>query len=598
MAKKYWLRIGITTTVFAIVVTVAAFYLQTPDTPVAEPSGTSAPDGTSPPNPIPKNNTPNTPEEETDAKTEQEVANDNAKPNEETAAVPDDKPEDEDTIITSDGRRYPMRTYEPLATPNDPGAGQWWEDASGLTAAWDYPAGPHETLVAVVDTGFALEHEELQGRWHDNEAEQGATSEEAPSNLNCSDQGIALDRACNNIDDDFDGIVDNESGSTALENPSDLNCTDQDIPLDKACNNIDDDGNGLADDVRGWDFSNFDSSVQTGQTNPSGDGTQHGTMVSGILGATGNNGTGIAGVNWHTTILPIQVLDDDSYGNTLTVARGVRYAAQQGADIISVSIGAQAEDPYLREAVQYALERGSLVVASSGNDGCDCITYPARYPEVLATGASDQQGDPANFSSYGANLDLLAPGVSMTAPSWSEDYPTDGYATGSGTSFATPYVSGLLALARSHQPDANWGELTAALREEADHGTLTADSPHSSTLGFGHARADSLLERATTPIVSEWRYQFGPLEPTDTLATARSYQCKNGRQPTTPLYTLRNSGKIRYTTSDLAKHKAEQNGWSGQRLTYTCTGLPGDDISTLRVINLINEIHNKPFQKL
>lgn len=506
----------------------------------------------------------------------------------------DEEPRSSKVITTPDGKKYPVRVYKPLAVPNDPYVNQWWVASSGLDDAWSLPAGPYQTTVAVIDTGFALKHQEFSNRWQLNTGESGITVQENPSDLNCSDQSLSISASCNNIDDDYDGVVDNEFGPASTENPSKLNCTDSSLPLDKSCNNIDDDGNGYADDVRGWDFASFDASVQAGETNPSGTGTTHGTMVAGMLAANGNNGVGMAGVNWATKILPIQALDDDSYGDTLTVARSVRYAADQDVDIISISLGADAEDPYLREAIDYALDNGSLVVAASGNEGCQCISYPARYPEVIAVGASSSAGAAAGFSNYGAELDVLAPGVDLTLPSWSTTYSTNGYTSGAnGTSFSTPYISGLLALARSHQPNASWGELTAALFEEANHQGLSASVPHSSTVGYGLAQADKLLLRSTTPLTSTLRYQFGPVSALDALDTERAYQCESGRHASTKLYTLTRSGEVRYTSSKLAVYRAAQDGWTSKVLAHTCVGLPGDELSTLRVINLLSEVNNQ-----
>lgn len=498
------------------------------------------------------------------------------------------------TTIFRNGKQYPVRTYKPLLAPNDPFANQWWLSSTGLNTAWDYTPGDYQTTVAVIDTGFALGHEEFAGRWAVNTGEQGAATTEAASDLNCSDQGKVLDMACNNIDDDMDGIVDDETGPAVQENPSKRNCSDQEITLDKSCNNIDDDGNGLADDVTGWDFINFDSSVQAGETNPDGPGTTHGTMVSGILAATGNNGKGIAGVNWSTKILPLQALDDDEYGNTLSVARAIVYAADRQADIISISLGAAETDQYLREAIEYALDAGALVVAASGNDGCNCITYPANYPEVLAVGASDRFGARSSFSSYGSNLDLVAPGESMASPTWTTANQTTAYQTGiAGTSFSTPYTSGLLALAKSRLPNATWGELTAALTEASDRTGLSVISPRSDSVGFGVARADRLLQRVTSPDNVRIRYQFGPIPSDDTLGSPSIHECTDGRLPSTPIYELKLGAELRLTASELSRQRAGESGWSSKRIFYACSGLPNDIVSMPRTINLFHEIYNR-----
>jgi len=195
-----------------------------------------------------------------------------------------------DKIVDSSGNEYPIREYKLLLTPNDPNATQWWTTSTGLEQAWGIGNGSTPTTIAIIDTGFDLGHEEFSGRWYQNTGELGVATTEAPSDYNCSDQSIALDAACNNIDDNFNGVVDDEFGATTAENPSRLNCTDRSLALDKSCNLLDDDGNGLADDVTGWDFVNFDSVVEAGETNPLGSGTRHGTEVTGVAAATGNNG--------------------------------------------------------------------------------------------------------------------------------------------------------------------------------------------------------------------------------------------------------------------------------------------------------------------
>lgn len=493
------------------------------------------------------------------------------------------------TEIIADGVTYPNRVYTPMLVPNDPSYNQWWVAPNGMTTVWDIPAGAYQTKIAVIDTGFALNHQEFAGRLAVNAAETGITASEGPSDLNCTDQALALDRSCNNIDDNFDQILDNETGATTEQNPSDRNCTDQSLALDKTCNNLDDDGNGLKDDVSGWDFVNYDSSVQAGQVNPTGSGTTHGTLVAGVLGATGNNGVGIAGVNWHTKILPIQALDDDSYGDSFTVGQAVIYAANQGADIISISLGTSLSDPYMRSAILYALDRGSIVVAASGNNGCDCVSYPANYPEVVAVGAINSTGSPASFSNFGAQLDVLAPGQTITTPTYSSVNQTSAYAGSvAGTSFATPFFSGVLGLAKMSQPTATWEELIGTMLENSDRRTLTATSPHSGTLGYGVTRVNTMLDRLRVTNSAVQRVQFyGTL-----LGSKRGYECEGSIVPATKLYELTKAGIYNYTVSPRELSKAVQNGWASRDLAYVCMGLASDNVSVLRALSLTSELHN------
>lgn len=514
-----------------------------------------------------------------------------SKPSSETPIVfQSDYKKEASKIVSKLGKEYPLRVYRTLLTPNDSYASQWWVTSTNLDQAWDQPAGAKQTTIAIIDTGFALAHQEFTGRWATNSEESGLASAENPSKLNCTDQSLPISSACNNIDDNFDGIVDNETGPSSTQNPSWLNCTDQSIALDKSCNRIDDDNNGLVDDWRGWDFSNFDNSAQAGQTNPNGSGTHHGTMVAGVLGASGNNGAGIAGVNWHTKILPLQALDDDGYGDSYTVGNAIYYAADQNVDLISISLGTDFEDPYLREAVLYAQSKGVLIVASSGNDGCNCIVYPANYPEVVAVGASNSSGSVASFSSYGANLDIVAPGQDMITSYWSSSNQTSSYTSGAaGTSFSAPFVSGVLGLIRSHQPNASWDEIVGVMAENSDRKNLTGGTPRSNTFGFGFAKVDQALARSVNSYSPSIVYKFAG----DILGAERIRRCEGGLIPGSFLYELSKSGQVKYTINQYEVRQKINQGWNSKKLFGVCVGLPTDAPDIFRLISLNQEIRNQ-----
>lgn len=502
-------------------------------------------------------------------------------------------------IHTLTGQKYPLRTYKPQMTPNDPNAAQWWTSASGLNTMWDTPRGTNSTLLAIIDTGFALEHEEFQNRWYTNSSESGPTASEQPSSLNCSDLTLPLSASCNLIDDDYDGEVDNESGPSSYQNPSRRNCTDQGKSLDRSCNRIDDDNNGLIDDVNGWDFINYDNSVQAGEVNPAGAGTRHGTLVAGAATATGNNNKGIAGADWGTTILPIQAINDDSYGHTLSVARSIRYATAQGADVISLSLGSHEPDDMVRIAVQDAIAAGSVVAAASGNDGCNCMVYPANYPEVMAVGALNTNGQPAGFSSWGANLDILAPGVGLYTTDWQVSNQTSAYASGiGGTSLATPIVSGTLTRILSHRPDLSALQLIAALNESSNRMSLPSTLPRSDTLGFGSLNTAAATARVLTPKNSPQIYGLIPVSSGNQFDPAaeykqspRVYQCQEGFG-TTPLIELKTSEHTFYTMSHSEAAQAERLGYAQKFLAYTCLQLPHDSLQTVRNIDIRREFFN------
>lgn len=510
------------------------------------------------------------------------------------------RPLAEKSFMAIHDKTYPLRTYQMLALPNDPQVSQWWVSSSGLDAAWSIAAGPYQTVLAVIDSGFALAHEEFSDRWYQNADEVGVASTESSSRLNCSDRALALDYSCNLVDDDVDGTVDNELGAAPYENPSQLNCTARGIALNKSCNLIDDDGNGYADDTRGWDMINQDSSVQAGQLSPSGSGTTHGTMVAGVAAATGNNGKGIAGVNWSTKILPIQALDDDGYGNTKSVGDAIFYAVDRGVDVINISLGTEFHDDYVREAVETATAAGITVVASSGNDGCDCIVYPARYPEVVAVGALDVTGNRAGFSSWGTGIDIAAPGASMTLPSWSSANPNTRYVSGAaGTSFSSPLIAGALALAKSHQQAARPLHLISALRETANRSSLPSGQIRDSYVGYGKASVSSLRERMTAARHTAHAYAFSPIASGGYFSgamyeAAGSYAVQDcgAAAASMPVYELKNASTSFFSVSEVETRRASQLGFSTSLFAHACMRQPQDTVDSVRMIDLLREFRN------
>ena len=203
-----------------------------------------------------------------------------------------------------------------------------------------------------------------------------------------------------------------------------------------AGNGIDDDGNGYIDDVRGWDFVDRDNSPL--------DGGSHGTHVAGTIAAE-NNGLGVTGVAYNARIMAVRVLGPNG-GTYQDVASGIRYAANNGANVINLSLGG-GYSADIESAIQYASSRGSIVVMAAGNDGLSKPGNPARIATQygLSVGAVDINRNIASFSnragSDSALQHIVAPGVNVYSTT-----PGNTYRFLNGTSMATPHVAGVIAL--------------------------------------------------------------------------------------------------------------------------------------------------------
>ena len=294
-----------------------------------------------------------------------------------------------------------------LATPNDPRFGELWGlHNTGQTGgtpdtdidapeAWDIATGSSDVVVAVIDTGVDYTHEDLSANMWVNPGE---------------------------------------------------------IPG----NGIDDDGNGYIDDIYGIDTRNNDSDPF--------DDNGHGTHVSGTIGAVGDNGIGVAGVNWHVKIIACKFLNYRGYGYTADAVECLQYVKglkDSGINIIATSNSwgcGGSEDCYsqsLYDAIN--AQREILFIAAAGNDNQDNDSYPsfpANYylPNLLSIAATDHNDARASFSDYGRrSVHVGAPGVDVLS-----SLPGNGYGSKSGTSMATPHVSGLAALIKSEDPGRDW----------------------------------------------------------------------------------------------------------------------------------------------
>ena len=253
-------------------------------------------------------------------------------------------------------------------------------------------------------------------------------------------------------------------------------------------NGIDDDGNGFIDDVNGWDFHDND--------NTPNDGNGHGTHVAGTIGAVGNNNSGIAGVNWEVSILPLRFLGDDGSGWTSDAVAAVNYATMLKRDFgINVaatnnSWGGGGYSRTLDRAIESANDQGIMFVAAAGNQGSNNDTnpsYPTNYdaPNVISVAALNRNDNLASFSNYGTTtVDVGAPGVSIYST-----LPGNSYGSFSGTSMAAPHVTGIVGLLNAAKPGISITEVTNAILGTVD----TVQSLQGKTVSGGRVNAAAAL---------------------------------------------------------------------------------------------------------
>jgi hypothetical protein len=227
-------------------------------------------------------------------------------------------------------------------------------------------------------------------------------------------------------------------------------------------NGIDDDYNGFVDDVRGWDFGDHDN-------NPMDD-VGHGTHVSGTIAAVGNNGVGVAGVNWKAKILPLKIVDSQGEGFTIPAARGIEYAVMMGARVTNHSWGTSNPSSILNDAIAAAEAAGVLTVASAGNAGAELNDlhqhFPAGLPfdgivSVANTTRDDALAGSSNWSAV--NVDLAAPGTGVVSTT-----PGNHYESYTGTSMSAPHVTGAIALIWAHAPNLTGVEVKQLLLASVD----------------------------------------------------------------------------------------------------------------------------------
>jgi uncharacterized protein YkwD len=207
--------------------------------------------------------------------------------------------------------------------------------------------------------------------------------------------------------------------------------------------------------LQGYDFANGDSSPD--------DDHGHGTLVSGVAAASGDNGAGIAGVCWGCKILPVKVLGSNGSGSYSAIAQGIVYAVDHGARVINMSLGGPSAAQTMEDAINYAWNKNVLPVVAAGNAGSSAPNYPAACANALAVGATDSNDQLASFSSYGAHVRIAAPGVGILGTARG-----GGYSSASGTSLACPIVTGEAGLVLGMNPGLSVAQLRSILEGAVD----------------------------------------------------------------------------------------------------------------------------------
>lgn len=237
--------------------------------------------------------------------------------------------------------------------------------------------------------------------------------------------------------------------------------------------------------VKGYDFVNdkIDASDDAG----------HGTHVAGTIAQSTNNGYGVAGIAYQASLMPLKVLAASGGGTVADIAEAIKFAADNGADIINMSLGGPGESSIMEEAIDYAHRKGVFIVAAAGNSNENAASYPARYPHVVGVSAVDSAGIKAPYSNFGAGVDIAAPGGSENGKILQNTIDPDtgeaifvGY---QGTSMASPHVAGVAALIKASgdkEPD----EILNILKQSA----RTVQEDPLNHFGAGHLDASAAVK--------------------------------------------------------------------------------------------------------
>lgn len=306
-----------------------------------------------------------------------------------------------------------------------------------VTQAWDLLRNASSVIIGIVDSGSDLQHEDLAGNVHVNTADP-----------------------VNGIDDDNDGYIDNYFG---------------------------------------WDFVGNSAATMIADNNPdvTSDSTDHGVHVSGIASAVSNNDKGVASIAFNAKLMIIKTGADNNATSIYKGYEGIKYAADHGAKIINCSWGGPGGGQFGQEMIDYAVAKGSLVIAAAGNESTEELSYPAAYKGVFAVASVNNSDIRSSFTNYGYWVDISAPGSTI--------YNTlngNKYGYNSGTSMATPMVASAAALVKAKYPNYDGLQIGEVLRTTADP-IDALNGTYANKLGKGRLNVLNALTLTTSSV----RYQ-------------------------------------------------------------------------------------------
>jgi len=387
---------------------------------------------------------------------------------------------------------------------------QWYLKKIKAPQAWDVVRDASDVIIAIIDTGVQIDHPDLRDNVWKNKKE----------------------------------IPDNE---------------------------IDDDKNGFIDDIYGWDFvDNLSDPRPKFKEGFTQDGVIHGTIVSGIAVASGNNASGVTGVSWNTKIMPLRALDDAGEGDTKNIIKAIDYAILNGADVINLSFVGFGFSKSLETAIKRAYQAGIVVVAAAGNEVNEGYfldevpMYPVCHDGnkgenmVIGVAATDSLDQKAQFSGYGFKcIDVSAPGVSIFGTSvynkdnYYQNIAFDKYYDGywSGTSMAVPMVSATVALVESVNPSLSRDDVVDIIINNSENiNKLNPD--FLGRLGMGRLNVyESVVDAKSRLTESSVDLLFSPYSKKESIISVADK--KGNVKKEFPVYSNETTGGINITSGDV-----------------------------------------------